>query len=177
MIQITRVFLWIDFPSGDFQIGMSSFSPLVSAREHLLFRCGRKWDFRDINRCSRQDLKCGPFIACQCFGSSVSPSCFLGLWTLFDCKVCVIYIYNSCLVYSVNNCEEVVINFGAYIIIELLMNLFSDYKGLFNCRRRWTSVTSADAPDRTWGVAHSLPASASVHPVHLRASLVLDVVG
>ena len=79
--------------------------------------------------------------------------------------------------YSVNNCEEVVINFGAYIIIELLMNLFSDYKGLFNCRRRWISVTSADAPDRTWGVAHSLPASASVHPVHLRASLVLDVVG
>ena len=68
---------------------------------------------------------------------------------LFDYKVCVIYIYNLCLVYSVNNCEEVVINSGAYIIIELLMNSFSGYKGLFNCRRRWISVTSADAPDRT----------------------------
>ena len=25
MIQITRVFLWIDFPSGDYQIWMNSF--------------------------------------------------------------------------------------------------------------------------------------------------------
>ena len=36
MIQITRVFLWIDSPSGDYQIWMNPFQHWLSARKHLV---------------------------------------------------------------------------------------------------------------------------------------------
>ena len=72
MIQITRVFVWIDFPSGDCQVLMNSFHHWFQ-HVNISYLWQERWIFRDIGRWSRRELKYGPFIQCCLFIQSPVP--------------------------------------------------------------------------------------------------------